>query len=95
MKPFYTDYIRHMMRHYVLGIEGNTSPAEALNREVCGMAVKLLHEPKKSAVLAAYAKGNFRKNVSAAAIKYRVGEDRLWRLIKETEKIIARERGLI
>lgn len=95
MKPYYTDYVRHMMRRYVLDPGGQKSPAEALGDEVCGRAAGLLREPEKSAILAVYARGNIRKNVSEAAAKYRISEERLWRLIKETEKIIARERGLL
>lgn len=95
MKPFYTDYVRHMIRRYLCPADGTETPAEAINREICDGVVKLLREPEKSAILAVYAHGNIRKNVSAAAMKYRIGEERLWRLIKETEKIIAHERGLI
>ena len=95
MKPYYTDYVRHMMRQYLLSAECGETRAEILNRKVCGSVVRLLHEPEKGAILAAYARGNIRKNVSEAAAKYHIGEERLWRLIKETEKIIARERGLL
>lgn len=96
--PYYTDYVRHMMRLYTtasMSQEAERSAADSRNIDLCEDVMKYIREPERSAILAVYRQRNIKKGVRAAACQFGMPEERLWRIVCQTEKIIARERGLI
>lgn len=96
-KPFYTDYVKHMMRFYSrsLDIEEFKSNADVTNWQICNATI-IHYSQYKSLLLDIYSGyGTHDEEVSKASIKYNVDKKFIWDLMKRFEKDLAHNRGLI
>lgn len=96
MKNYYSDYVGHMMRQYLkLKDEASMDAVARQNVDVCIKVISALPEQERSIIEQVYSSklsSEFLETVSDAnGIRLK----NLWVIIKNFEKEIATERGLI
>lgn len=99
-KPFYSDYVRHAMRFYSRNTDGNMlhfiSSADYSNWLSCRNALMHYSSMEREMFISIYGGDNtLSKNVYQASKNYKTDVNKIWDMMKEFERKIARERGLI
>lgn len=103
MKPHYSEFVRHCLRHYILtqddGKGGHPifrSNAEKENWSACYTVLKDYSERDMEIISQLYRPGDTMpdKIYQLSMIK-RVSQDTIWHLVSTTERKIAQKRGLI
>ena len=97
-KPFYTDYVRHALRFYARNL---TPPhfnkrVDKENWWACQNAIRMYSTRDKDILVYVYGSyDTLADNVYAMAKKYSINQNIIWDMMKEFERKIAEERGLI
>lgn len=97
-KPFYTDYIRHALRYYSrnLKITSFKKPVDQENWLACNKVISNYSEKDKDILVYVY--GSFdtlADNVYEISKKHHIHQNVVWDMMKEFERKIAIERGLL
>ena len=97
-KPFYTDYVRHALRFYSRNL---TQPrfkkgSDKENWWACHYSIRKYSERDKDILVYVYGSyDTLADNVYAMAKKYSINQSIIWDMMKEFEREIAEERGLL
>ena len=98
-RPFYSDYVRHMMRFYTR--TANTKPnfkteVDRLNWHTCEEVIKGYSENAREAFIAIYSGYDTLTNEVLEVAKVRsLRPSIIWDSMKEFERKVAKRRGLI
>lgn len=97
-KPFYSDYVRHAMRFYSrnLTLSSFKKEADKANWYACNDAISFYSKRDKDILVYVYGSyDTLADNVYTMSKKYSINQNIIWDMMKEFERIIAEERGLI
>lgn len=97
-RPFYSEYVRHSMRFYSrnLNLSSFKSEADKQNWCACDKVIKNYSDKDRDILVAVYGGyDTLPDNVYEVAKKYSVNQSIIWDMMKEFERKIARERGLL
>ena len=97
-KPFYSDYVRHMMRFYSRNINQPCfkTDVDKQNWVSCDRVIKDYSVRDKDILTSAY--GGFDTlpdNVYEIAKRYHINQSIIWDMMKEFERKVAKQRKLI
>lgn len=101
IKPFFYDYVCHMLRFYSAYRSDLTRPyftteVDEMNWEACDAVMSKIQPPEHDMLLEIYrSREPLSTTVSALAEKYQMTQSQVWTLVKRTERAIAKKRGLI
>lgn len=103
MKPYYSEFTRHCLRHYVLTqdeapgcLPRFRNDAERENWNACHQVLKDYSTRDMDIISQVYRPGDTMSDKIYMLAKARqISQDSLWRLIGDTEKKVAQKRGLI
>lgn len=98
-KTFYSDYVRHSLRFYSRNIEKPAkfkSEVDKANWLSCYVTIKKYPIIKQAILISVYSGfDTLADEVFNASKKYNIDQNHIWDLMKEVERKIARNRGLI
>lgn len=97
-KPFYSDYVRHMMRFYSRTHNKVVfkSEADRQNWIACDQAIHNYSDRDKDILISVYGGyDTLPDNVYKMATKYHINQNIIWDKMKEFERTVARIRNLI
>lgn len=97
-KPYYSDYVRHMMRFYSRHMDEVIieKTVDGENWLACNKALKPLSARDKDILTQVYgAYDTLADNVYEVAKQYKVNQGIIWDMMKKFEKKLAEIRGLI
>ena len=103
MKAYYSEFVRHCLRHYVKTLDEGKgghpifrNDAERANWSACYNVLKDYSERDMDVIAQIYRPGDtIADKIYMIAKAKQVPQGAFWNLIGETEKNIAKERGLI
>lgn len=103
MRPHYADYVKHAMRFYAKNRMNASSEqprfrseADRKNWEACKSAISTFDAENQDILLSLYVEDdNIVECINRAAKRERISADRIWNLVNELEKKVAKRRGLI
>ena len=97
-KPFYTDYVRHALRFYSrnLTLSKFKKDTDKSNWLACHHVVQLYDERDRDILVYVYGSyDTLADNVYEMSKKYSINQNIIWDMMKEFEREIAQERGLL
>ena len=97
-EPTYTPYVQHCMRFYsrYLQIEAFRNDTDKLNWQACHRAIQGYSPIDKDILVSVYGeRDTLADNVYNASRKYGVYQDYIWEMMREFERKVAVERGLL
>lgn len=96
MKNYYSDYVGHMMRQY-LKFVNETAEDEVLrvNIDTCKVVVDKLPEAEKAIILQIYTDKILTNSINVVAEQNGLRSQNVWMIVKNFEREVAKERGLI
>ena len=98
-KPYYSDYVKHALRFYSRNCSERPvfkSDADKSNWLACDSVLKKHSLLTKDILVSVYGGyDTLADEVYNASKKYKVDQNIIWDTMKDTEKAIARRRGLI
>ena len=102
-RPYYSEYVRHMMRFYARSLRDNPIGHPHFKTEVdknnwfaCHSVVKHYSDIDKDILVSVYGGyDTLPDEVYNMAKKYRINQNIIWDLMKEFERRLAHRRGLI
>ena len=97
-EPIYTPYVRHALRFYsrYLHIEAFRSESDKLNWQACHRAIQEYSPIDKDILVCVYGEcDTLGDNVYNVSRKYGVCQDVVWEMMREFERKVAVERGLL
>ena len=106
MKPYYSDYTKHMMRFYAkTAKEENTlhpvggtfrSDIDKANWKICSSALKKYPDKKISVIMDAYTHNDsMSESIVEVAKIYNMHKEVIWDWISKLEHDLAKRRGLV
>lgn len=97
MRTFYSDYIQHCLRFYVRHPRPSfKSSADKANWLACDDTLKRLSEDERELISLVYReRDSITDCVYEASVKHNISQDKVWNLISDVERKIAKRRGLI
>ena len=96
MKNYYSDYVGHMMRQYLkLRNEPSMDSVAKENVEICAKVIDLLPDQEKSIIEQVYSERLSSEYLDTVSEANGIRLKNLWVIIKNFEKEVATERGLI
>lgn len=103
MKAYYSEFVRHCLRHYVKTLDEGRGghpifrcEAERNNWAACYNVLKKYSENDMDTISRIYRPGDtIADNVYMLSKAKQVSQDSLWSLISRVERSVAKERGLI
>ena len=98
-KPFYSDYVRHMLRFY----SRNTNPLQSFKSDVdkenwiaCNKAIRSYSDRDKNILICVYGGyDTLPDNVYEMANKHSINQNIIWDMMKDFEHRVAKQRKLI
>ena len=97
-KPYYSDYVRHALRFYTrnLALTVFKNKADENNWVSCHK-IFITYSNRDKDILAYIYSGydTLADNVYEASLKHNLNQNIIWDMIKDFERKIARERGLL
>ena len=98
MRPYYSEYVRHMLRFYTRNLHETRfkSDVDKQNWIACDKAFKNLSDRDRDIMALVY--GSFDTlpdNVYETAKKYSMNQNIIWDAMKDLERDIAWKRGLV
>ena len=93
----YHEYVNHMLRQF-FSDSAPSDPVGLLNRDVCGRILRGLPDKDVSILRRVFTdsdKQSIRVAVRFCAEQDGIPEVRVWKLVRDTSRQIARERGLV
>lgn len=97
-RPFYTEYVRHMLRFFTrnLSLTSFKSEVDKTNWNTCNEVLKPYSERDKSILIYVYSSfDTLPDNVYNVSIARNIHQNIVWDLMKEVELKIAKKRGLL
>ncbi len=101
-KTHYSDYVKHMLRFYVKyrDIDRIYKGVTKQNMDAVKKVMDRIGEKEKKLICAIFDPGydvkvSLKEIICVVSRKYGVSEYDLWRIVSDTQKAIAEERGLI
>ena len=97
-KPFYTEYVRHALRFYSRNLTQTYFKTEVdrNNWLTCHSVIRRYSERDKDILVYVYGSyDTLADNVYTIAKRYCINQSIIWDMMKEFEREIARERGLL
>lgn len=92
MKTYYTDYVNHMLRHFIRA----KKPCANQNYMAVNRVFRKLEIEDKEIIRAVYSRNDtFGDNVYEVAKARGVNQEEVYRMIATVSKRIAKERGLL
>ena len=103
MKPYYSEYVRHCLRYYIMTLDEGKgghpifkTEVDKANWSVCHNVLKDYSEKDMEIIAYIYRPGDtIADKIYLLSKTKQVTQDRLWGLINTTERKIAKKRGLI
>lgn len=97
-RPFYSEYVRHCLRFYSRNLDKTQfhSRVDQENWCACKNVLKDYSARERDIIVLVY--GSFdtlADNVYEVAKKYSINQAIIWDLMKDTERLIAKTRGLM
>lgn len=97
-RPFYSEYVRHCMRFYARNLTNPTfkTHVDKMNWEACHAEIMCLSDKTKDILVTVY--GGFDTlpdEVYNASRKYSMNQNIIWDMMKDFERAVAKQRGLI
>lgn len=97
-KPFYTDYVRHALRFYSRNLS-NPNFKKGVDKEnwlACHNVIGKYSDRDKDILVYVYGSyDTLADNVYTMSKKYSINQNIIWDMMKEFEREIAQERGLL
>lgn len=98
-KPFYSDYVRHMMRFY----SRNPNPLQSFKSDVdkenwiaCNQSIRSYSTKEKHILIYVYGGyDTLPDNVYEMAKKHHINQNVIWDMMKDFEHKLAKQRNLI
>ena len=98
-RPFYAEYINHCLRFYCRNTERPStfkSEVDEDNWQSCEAVLKNYTAEDRSVLIAVYCENDsLADNVYQVSKRFRVNQDKVWNLINEVARKIAKHRGLL
>lgn len=97
-KPFYTDYVRHALRFYSrnLSLPHFKKDVDSKNWWACHYTINKYSDRDRDILVYVYGSyDTLADNVYEMSKKYSINQNIIWDMMKEFEREIASERGLI
>ena len=96
-KPFYSEYVKHMMRFYSRSLDMTTfkSKVDELNWLICHDTLEQYPKYKYILIDVYAGYGLLDEEVEKASIKYYVEKKVIWDVMKQFERDLALNRGLL
>ena len=97
-KPFYSDYVRHCLRFYSRNLHpiGFKSTVDRNNWRACADIIISYSDRDRDILTMVYGgRDTLSDNVYEVAKKYSMNQAIIWDMMKDVERKIARERGLV
>lgn len=97
MKNYYSDYVGHMMRQYLKLRDESVLETAVLsnNVETCRKVVDNLPEAEKTIILQVYADKILTNSINIVSEQNGLRAQNVWMIVKNFEREVAKERGLI
>ena len=97
MKSFYSDYAEHCMRFYSRYPHPKfRNFVDKQNWNACDYAIKLFTNDEQIILMRVYSEGDtIPDNVYHIAKEKDMQQDRIWNLVNELERKVAKRRGLL
>lgn len=102
MRPYYADYIKHCMKYFLktytpgAGTPEFRTEADRRNWYSCFTIYNRLTEKEQTILKRVYGDADtLGDNVYAAAKDLDISQDKIWNLINEFERKVAKRRGLL
>lgn len=97
MRTYYSDYIQHCMRFYARHTNPKfRSDADKQNWYACEHALKGFTDADRDILLFIYREGDtILDNVYRVSVQKNIKQDKIWALVNELERKIAKRRSLI
>ena len=97
MRTFYTDYIQHCMKFYARHPNPKfRSDADKQNWYACEHALQGFTDTERDILLFIYREGDIiPDNVYRVSVQKNIKQDKIWALVNELERKIAKRRSLI
>ena len=98
IKPYYSDYVRHAIRFYARYLKPDRfkNKVDQSNWYACHNVIKSYTDTEKDILVYVYgAYDTIGDNVYAMANKHHISQNLIWDLMKEFERQVAIERGLL
>ena len=98
MKKYYSDYVTHCLRFYSRHPKPNYFKTEVDRKDwqAVDTALKGFSDEEKDMLLTVYREGDtIADNVYQVAKRNHIHQDRIWSMIENLEKRIAKRRGLL
>lgn len=98
-KPFYSDYVRHALRFYSRTVNELTifkTNVDEQNWRSCQKALEKYNDVDLKILLSVYSGfDTLPDEVYHASVKYKVKQNYIWDMMKDVEKAVAKQRGLL
>lgn len=96
-KPFYSDYITHMLRYYARHDKKySDNEISKLNWRTCDTVLKTLPSKDRSILMEVYwEKNTLADNIYQVSRQNGLPQNNIWTLVRSVESKIAKARGLI
>jgi hypothetical protein len=97
-KPYYSDYVKHSLRFYTrnLSLSKFKSEADKKNWFACHNAIKDYPDRDKNILISVYSGyDTLPDEVYNASIKYHIDQNKIWDMMKDFERKVAKRRGLM
>ena len=103
MKPYYSEYVRHCLRYYIMTLDEGKgghpifkTEVDKANWSVCHNVLKDYSEKDMEIIAYIYRPGDtIADKIYLLSKTKQVTQDRLWGLVNTTERKIAKKRGLV
>lgn len=96
MKNYYSDYVGHMMRQYLKLKDEETEDVVLItNIGCCRVVVDKLPEAEKTIILQVYSDKILSNSINSVAEQNGLRSQNVWMIVKNFEREVAKERGLI
>ena len=97
-RPFYSDYVRHALRFYTrnLRLSQFKSAVDKNNWDACKVSLVSFSERDRDILIAVYSGyDTLADNVYETAKKHGINQSIIWDMMKDVERKIAMNRGLL
>ena len=97
-RPFYSDYVRHALRFYTRNLHRTSfkSEADRTNWVACADVIRDYSMRDRDIIVTVYGEyDTLSDNVYETAKKYGIHQNIIWDMMKDVERKIAKQRGLM
>lgn len=102
MRPYYAEFVKHCMKFFAKtysrgeGIPSFKSEVDRKNWFACYLTFQRYSEADQETLLYVYGSGDtMADNIYAVSKKQNINQDKIWNLVGEFERKVAKRRGLL